>query len=241
MRAALVMLAVPPLLAVYLMVVLLTLDLSNLYAQYLLVVPLAYALGSIPWGYMIIQTVRGVDIRRYGSGRIGTTNVLRIGGGRLALLVLLLDASKGILAVLLARAAGDSPTIEVVAGLVALAGHNWPAFLGFKGGRGIAPGAGALAIISPITLAVGVGLFAGVALASRYISLASLLAVVAAVTVLAILTLVRDSPTVYLAYVSAGGGVIIWQHRDNIQRLVQGRERRLGEAADKLAGREPGR
>lgn len=241
MRVALAMLAVPPLLAVYLVVVLLVLDLSHPYAQYLLVAPLAYALGSIPWGYMIIQATRGVDIRQYGSGRIGTANVLRTGGGRLAILVLLLDASKGLLAVLLARAVGDSSTIEVVAGLIALAGHNWPLFLRFKGGRGLASGAGALAIMSPVALGAGVALFAGVVFVSRYVSLASLLAILAAAAILVVMTLVNDSPAIYLAYVGTGGVVIIWRHRDNIQRLLQGRERRLGEAAEKLASQEPSR
>ena len=134
-------LALPPLLAIYVGVVILVLDMDRSYGQYALVVPVAYILGSIPWGFLIGMAVKGVDIRQYGSGKIGTSNVLRTAGGPFAALALALDLSKGILAVVLARVvAADTPTVEVVAGLAALAGHNWSIFLGFQGGRGIVTG-----------------------------------------------------------------------------------------------------
>ena len=234
MRSAILLLIFPPLLAGYLLGVALAFDTSEPLPQYLLMVPLVYILGSVPWGFMIIRLSQGVDIREYGSGRIGTSNVLRTAGPRVAGLVLTLDLSKGVLAVLLARAIVDTTAAEVVAGLLVLVGHNWSLFLGFKGGRGIAPGTGAMAIISPAAIALGIGLFALTAFSTKYVSLASLVAVVTVLVVTSIQVTITDFSPLYLIYVGAGGLMIFWQHRDNIYRLLRGTERRLGKPADKL-------
>ena len=207
--------------------------------RYAAVLPLAYLMGALPWGYLVLLLRRGIDIREYGSGRTGMSNALRTAGLKLAGLVLLLDLVKGVGAVLLARVLIGDPISEVVAGLVALAGHNWPVFLGFRGGRGIAPGLGGMAVISPLAAACGVVVFLPTCLLTRYLSLGSILGVVSAVAVLLTLVLIEFNPLgfssyLYLIYGLLGGAVIIWQHRDNIQRLLNGTERRIGNPAARI-------
>ena len=202
--------------------------------RYLVALGLAYFIGSLPWGYCLMHWRRGIDVRDYGSGRTGMTNVLRTGGGRMAAVVLLLDLSKGLLAVLLAREVVGSTAGEVAAGLLALAGHNWPALLGFRGGRGIATGLGALSVMAPIAAGLAAVMFVPVALLSRYLSLGSIIGVITAVGALLALAWLGMYSTIYGWYAVIGGGIIIWQHRDNIQRLRQGTERRLGAPATKI-------
>ena len=251
---ALATLAALPVLAGTAAVALLTLRAGPPAAQYALLLPLAYLIGALPWGYVALYLRRGIDIREYGSGRTGVSNALRTAGYRVAGLVLLLDLAKGIAAVLLARLLVGDAGAEVAAGLLALAGHNWPVFLGFRGGRGIAPGLGGLAVMSPVAAAAGVLAFIPTCLLSRYLSLGSIMGVVAAGAALLILALLNGlmpngyllygsvwgynafgiNPGPYLIYGLLGGGVIIWQHRDNIQRLLQGTERRLGHPATRI-------
>lgn len=230
-------------LAVYVLLVALLLDMDSAYAQYALVLPVAYVLGSIPWGYLITVIVKGVDIRQYGSGKTGTSNVLRSVGGRYAALALVLDLSKGLLAVYLARAAADGPAPEVAAGLMALVGHNWSIFLGFKGGRGIATGLGALLVMAPVAGAIAVASFTPITVLSRYLSLGSVISVIVAFLALLAMVLLDQSSSTYLAYAGIGGAIILWQHKDNIQRLLKGTERRLGQPAQRIgeaSGAGPG-
>ena len=202
--------------------------------RYLAVLSLAYLLGSIPWGYFLMHWSRGVDVRDYGSGRTGMTNVLRTGGRRMAAVVLALDVGKGVVAVLLAREILVSTGGEVAAGLLALVGHNWPVFLNFKGGRGIATGMGGLAIIAPIAAIIGMLMFIPVTLISRYLSLGSVTGVITAGLALVALAFLGMYSIAYAWYAVIAGTVIIWQHRDNIQRLLDGTERRLGVPAAKI-------
>ena len=228
-----------PVLAALAVAALLFLSEAQTAYKYAAVLPLAYLLGALPWGYVVLLMRRGIDIREYGSGRTGMSNALRTAGLKLAGLVLLLDLAKGIGAVLLARSLIGDPTSEVAAGLTALAGHNWPVFLGFRGGRGIAPGLGGLAVMSPLAAVCGVVVFLPTCLLTRYLSLGSMLGVVSAVAVLLALILVGFNPlgpisNLYLVYGLLGGTVIIWQHRDNIQRLLNGTERRIGNPAARI-------
>ena len=225
---------VMPVLGIYVVAILLVLDMDRSYAQYALILPVAYVLGSIPWGFLIALAAKGVDIRQYGSGRIGTSNVFRTAGGPFAVLALVLDLSKGLLAVFLARVVADTSAVEVAAGLMALAGHNWSLFLGFKGGRGIATGLGGLLVMQPIAGAIALAAFAPVTLLSRYLSLGSITAVLAAFLSVLVIVLLDRSSAIYLWYTGIGGAIIIWQHRGNIQRLLQGTERRLGQPADRI-------
>lgn len=203
--------------------------------RFALLLPLAYLVGSVPWGYLALRWQRGLDIREYGSGRIGMSNVLRTGGGKIAALVLLLDLGKGILVVLLARTVTGDPGAEVAAGLLALVGHNWSVFLKFRGGRGIATGLGGLSVMAPIPAAVGAICFIPITLLTRYLSLGSITGVVTACLSLLGLALVGEYSSTYLMYAFLGGAIIIWQHRDNIQRMLRGTERRLGHPAGRIS------
>ena len=225
---------VMPVLGIYVVAILLVLDMDQPYAQYALLLPVAYVLGSVPWGFLIALAAKGVDIRQYGSGQIGTSNVFRTAGGPFAVLALVLDLSKGLLAVFLAKAVADTSAAEVVAGLAALAGHNWSLFLGFKGGRGIATGLGGLLVMQPVAGAIALAVFTPVTLFSRYLSLGSITSVLAAFLALLAIVLLDRSSATYLLYSGIGGAIIIWQHRGNIQRLLQGTERRLGQPAERI-------
>ena len=241
-------LAALPLLAAAAVLALLTLRGAPPAGQYGVLLPLAYLIGALPWGYVVLYLRRGIDIREYGSGRTGMSNALRTAGMRVAGLVLALDFGKGVAAVLLARLLMDDPLAETAAGLLALAGHNWPVFLGFRGGRGIAPGLGGMAVIAPLAAALGVLVFIPVTFISRYLSLGSMLGVVSACGLLTALVLLKPaflsfvSPSLltpaahpyHLIYGLLGGAVILWQHRDNIQRIAQGTERRIGAPATRI-------
>ena len=217
-----------PLLAAAFVAVFLTMGGQPKPIQYVAVLGISYLLGSVPWGYILLKMRMGVDIQQYGSGRTGMSNVLRTAGGKVAALVLLLDVSKGVLPVFLARTIIGTSEADVAAALLALIGHNWPVFLRFHGGRGIATGAGALTILAPISAAIGFLVFVSATFASRYVSLGSITGVVAASLAMLALDLLGYSPTPYTLYGFLGGGIIIWQHRDNIRRIREGNERRLG-------------
>jgi acyl phosphate:glycerol-3-phosphate acyltransferase len=233
-NAALFCLTVLPLLIAAVVVVFLTMKAAPVAAKYAVVLPLSYLLGSIPWGYFLLHWQRGIDIREYGSGRTGMSNVLRTAGGRVATVVLLLDLGKGVLAVLLAREIIGTTSGEVVAGLLALMGHNWPVFLKFRGGRGIATGLGSLSIMAPLAAVIGMIVFIPITLISRYLSLGSITGVITSCLSLLTLALVGMYSSTYAWYAFVGGAIIIWQHRDNIQRLMRGTERRLGSPATKI-------
>lgn len=195
----------------------------------LLVLPLAYLLGSIPWGLIVGKLKAGIDIRGHGSGSTGMTNVVRTVGVRLGVFVLLMDTSKGILAVLLARFLDGSPLTESLAATLAVLGHNWPIYSGFRGGRGIATGVGGLAMLFPMSGAIAVSVFIIPVAATRYVSLGSVLAVISSMITIPVFAILDSVPWQYIFYVSIAGPAIIWQHRGNIQRLVNGTERRLGQ------------
>ena len=215
-------------------VVLITMNGQSESAQYWAVMPLAYLLGSISWGYMLLQWKMGVDIREYGSGRTGMSNVLRTGGAIAAAVVLTLDIAKGAMAVLIARAVIGTTAAEVTAALIVLVGHNWPVFLQFKGGRGILTALGGLAIMAPAAAVVATATFLIITAWSRYISLGSVIGVmIGAVAVLA-LALAGWHSNTYMVYGFIACAMIIWQHRDNIKRIRQGSERRLGRPATKV-------
>ena len=222
------MLATAPLLIVA-GVVLLTLGAEiPIGIRYALLVVAAYLFGALSWGYVLVNLTMGEDIRDFGSGRTGMSNILRTAGGKAAALVFVLDAGKAILAVLLARQViGDGPA-EAAAALAVLCGHNWPVFLRFRGGRGIMPGLGGMSVMAPWVALAGCGLFLAVTLSSRYLSLGSITGTAAVAIVSLALTLLAEQHEIYTVYAFVGGAVIIWQHRDNIRRILDGTERRVG-------------
>ena len=115
-----------------------------------LAIVLSYLIGAVPLGLVLVRVIKGVDIRDYGSGKIGASNVLRLVGVPAAVLVFAFDAGKGIIAILLVKAMGDAVWAEAAAAFAALVGHNWSAFIRFSGGRGVSTGLGALFIMAPL-------------------------------------------------------------------------------------------
>ena len=199
--------------------------------QYAAMVLFSYLAGSLSWGYMLLRWRSGVDVREYGSGRTGMSNVLRTGGGKAAAAVLALDIAKGVVVVMLAREAVGTHVAEVVAALVALVGHNWPVFLGFRGGRGILTALGGLSMMTPVPAVVATVIFLLTTFGSRYISLGSIVGVLAGAATLVGLAMAGWYSNTYMLFAGAAAAMIIWQHRDNIQRLIRGNERRLGAPA----------
>ena len=197
-------------------------------AHYVAVCVIAYLVGSISWGYLFVNLAMGEDIRDFGSGRTGMSNILRTSGGKAAAVVFLLDAGKGVLCVLLARTAIGLGEAEVFAALLCLCGHNWPVYLRFRGGRGILPGLGAMSVMAPWVALAGSALFLVVTLSSRILSLGSIVGTLTVAVLSLALMLLWDHNQMYTLYAFVGGALIIWQHRDNIRRIVDGTERRLG-------------
>ena len=195
---------------------------------------LAYLLGSIPFGFLLVRLLGGGDVRETGSGGTGATNVTRRAGKRAGLLTLLLDASKGAAAVLLARLllAGEADGAWWVAasGAAAVVGHVFPVWLRFRGGKGVATGLGVFLVLAPLALLCALLAFAAVVWAWRYVSLGSITA--ACVLPLAVWALGgRDagptSATPALIVAAAGAALIIFMHRANIRRLLRGEESKL--------------
>ena len=205
--------------------------------EYLVFVPLGYLLGAIPFGFIAGKLFGGVDVRDHGSGSIGMTNVMRTVSPPVAILVLALDMGKAIGAVILARIIADAPLVETLTGIAVIAGHSWSVFIGFSGGKGTATGWGALFALSPIAgivaSVIGVGLIA----LTRYVSLGSIVAATLGAITLAVIALVNDGvPLEYALYGAVGAAIILFKHRDNIQRLLRGDERKLGQKVDTVPG-----
>ena len=192
-----------------------------------LVVVAAYLIGGIPFGVVVARVSGGPDPRTVGSGRTGGANTMRALGPRLALIAGLLDVAKGIVAVLIAIAAGGGLGLEVAAAIAAVIGHSRSIWIGFNGGRGIAPAFGTLVVIAPIAAIIVIPVFVLVLVIGRYSSLASLTAsAIGAVIVIGMVVLFQLSP-LYVVYAIATAGMIWLFHRDNIQRLLAGTERRI--------------
>ena len=208
-------------------------------AKFVAVVIIAYLLGSIPFGLLVARRSTKMDVREYGSGKTGMTNVLRVAGKKAAFLVVSLDLLKGALAVVFAGllvgrsylVVGDISlgllTAQCVAALAAMAGHNWSVFLKFQGGRGVATFFGGLIALSPVVALFGGQLFIIGTGLTRFASLGSIAGAVGTYAILVPLTIMNGFPIEYLAYALLGTIIIIVMHRDNIVRLIKGTERRL--------------
>ncbi len=193
----------------------------------------SFLIGSIPFGFLIARS-KGVDIRQHGSGNIGATNVFRTLGKKWGVLVFVLDALKGALPVALAGVASqqfgilDPALASVLAGIATILGHNFTPWLGFKGGKGIATSAGVLLALVPVaSLCITVVWFL-VFKISRYVSLASIAAAISLPIAVGILLYLGwlKSP-VLLAFSILATLLAVWQHRSNIQRLLNGTESRF--------------
>jgi len=221
-------------------------------AKFIYVIAIGYLLGSIPFGVIVTRFQSKKDILRHGSGKIGATNVLRTAGRKAAALAVSGDVLKGVLTVILAGLIFGNDLLivgsvglgtlvaQATAGLAAVAGHNWSVFLRFKGGRGVATFFGGLIALCPPAALFGGEVFFLSAGLTRYASFGSILGVVATYVILIPLTVMDRFPLEYLIYALIGGIVIIVMHRDNINRLVSGTERKIGQKADKTNAPSPG-
>ncbi|MBI4284594.1 MAG: glycerol-3-phosphate acyltransferase [Chloroflexi bacterium] len=207
--------------------------------KFLSAIILGYLLGSIPFGVLIARRQAGVDVRNYGSGKMGATNVLRTAGKKAALLVCLLDVAKGVLAVVFAglivrndylivdRLGVGILIAPVMAALAAVAGHIWPVFCRFRGGRGVATFFGGLMALYPIAALFGGQLIIIGAGLTGFASVGSLVGAVGSYAILIPLTIINGYPILLLVYSLIGTILIIVMHRDNIARLLAGKERKL--------------
>ena len=206
--------------------------------EYLVVGAVGYFVGAIPSGLLVGRWRKRVDVRQYGSGKSGFTNVLRIIGPGASVLVLVADIAKGAVPVILARAISDSSYVQAFGGLLAVVGHNWPVYVNFRGGRGVATSYGAGLAMAPI-VALILLIASGLVIAlTRYMSLMSMISAVVGAAALVILALLGVEPFAYLVYGILAAVLIIFQHRDNIQRLLAGKEPKIGQRVE-VSGQEP--
>lgn len=206
----------------------------------------AYLIGSIPFSYLVVRAVAGADIRQHGSRNVGATNVARSFGKAPGIVALLLDLAKGYAVVVLARwvvempgwpfaEAGASPLASrelwiALAGLIGVLGHMYPLWLRFHGGKGVATAAGVFLALDPIVVAAGAIVFLIVIIATRFVSLASI--VTAASIPLFFRFLAVNAPFWRIVISVVIALAVITKHHSNIARLAQRKERRLGERTD---------
>jgi acyl phosphate:glycerol-3-phosphate acyltransferase len=208
------------------------------------IIILSYLVGSIPTSIIISKLTSGIDIREHGSGNAGGSNVMRILGWKQGLLVIILDALKGAFAVVvIARLHygglpfqnvspfDDFTLVQIIAGIAAVIGHIWTVFAGFRGGKGIATALGMLIMIVTVDMLVALGIFIIVVTISRYISLGSILAALSVPLTLAFReNILNDHIQSYgtlLPFVAAVSLLVVFTHRKNVIRLLNGTESKL--------------
>jgi acyl phosphate:glycerol-3-phosphate acyltransferase len=190
----------------------------------------SYLLGAVPTSYLAARLFRGIDLREHGSRNLGATNLYRVLGWRYAIPVGLLDAAKGLVPVLVfAPRVSSSELFALICGLVAVVGHVFSVFVGFKGGKGVATAAGVMLGLTPAALGVAVLVWAGLVYLTGYVSVGSIVA--AAIFPLAVYLLEPPDQPAMLWLDIAVAAAIVWFHRGNIQRLFKGTENRFGRHA----------
>lgn len=190
-----------------------------------IIIVLAYLCGAIPFGLLFTKLFTGKDVRSVGSGNIGATNVLRAAGKKAAVLTLLADCLKGLVPVLVVRLLLPDEALEVLTGIAAVLGHNFPVFLGFKGGKGVATSYGVALAVTPLLGLVCLLIWLGATLVWRYSSLSALISFLAYPFL--VFSIYPDTrPLGSLALFLAG--MIYIRHRENIKRLVAGTEPKIG-------------
>ncbi|MGB9877251.1 MAG: glycerol-3-phosphate 1-O-acyltransferase PlsY [bacterium] len=184
----------------------------------------SFLFGSIPFGFLICKHRLGVDIRKIGSGNIGTTNVIRVAGPLWGIIVLVLDASKGLIPVLVAKSLSFTPLFIVLAGIFSILGHIFSPFVGLRGGRGVATGLGVVSGIAPQIALYLFLVWLVVVLITRYVSLASLTSAFLFPIFMAITH--QDLPYFLISIVISI--LVIIRHKPNIERLLKGEEQKIG-------------
>jgi len=205
---------------------------------------LGYLLGSIPIGLIVGRVTRGIDVREYGSGVTGATNVIRTSGWKAGVVVIIGDIAKGVVAVylglgLMALAGVDGTDDRAwggaFAGSGAVVGHIWPVFADFRGGRAVATGFGAALAMNPLASVAMIPLAALVVAGTRIMSVMSITMAPALAVVFVVLAALDISPPAYAAYAVIAAALIVWKHRPNIERLLAGTEPRIGHGGSKRA------
>ncbi|HCC68818.1 MAG TPA: acyl-phosphate glycerol 3-phosphate acyltransferase, partial [Nitrospiraceae bacterium] len=189
-----------------------------------LIMLVAYMIGSVPSG-VIVARLKGIDLRKVGSGNIGATNVLRAVSKGSAVVTLLGDFLKGAFAVLICRYFLGGEMWEGIAGIAVILGHNFSILLSFKGGKGVATGLGVLFVYSPIVAFITLGIWLAVAFSTRYSSLAAIVAY----SILPLSFLLFDASKVKVATAVIIAFLILIKHRSNMKRLLVGTESKIGE------------
>ena len=185
---------------------------------------IGYIFGSIPSGLVLVKMVCGIDIREYGSKNIGTTNVFRTVGGRMASIVLIADVVKGILAVLLVRYLFESSLhLELLTAIASLLGHNYSVFLGFKGGRGVATGLGLILLFMPDVCIFSFTVWLVIVFVIRYVSLGSIVGAF----ITPIVAYYRGYPIELVLFALAACVFVIVRHYENMKRLIAGTESKI--------------
>lgn len=187
---------------------------------------LAYLIGSFPTGFVLTRLITGQDLRSVGSGATGATNTRRALGTKWGAAVAAVDLLKGAAAVILARVLDSGDLTVALAAVLVVAAHCWPVWLGFRGGKGVATGAGAAIALSWWGVLL-VPILVIPVLLTRYVSLGSLIAAASAPVIFGVLAATDAAPTEYLLFAIVAAGLVIWRHHENIERLRAGTERRI--------------
>lgn len=195
--------------------------------QFGLTIILAYLIGSIPTGYIIVKSKTGDDIRKIGSGSTGATNVKRVLGKTWFFIVLLLDAFKGALPVILAslfvKSGANYGIAPVLAAVAVIIGHSKSCFLGFKGGKSVASGVGTILALNWLVGAIIAVIWATITYTTKYVSVGSIIALL----ISPILMYFFNAPVAYIVYCALGAVYIVYLHRENIKRLIAGNENKV--------------
>jgi len=213
--------------------------------KFILAIAVGYFLGAIPFGLVVGKLRRGVDVRRYGSGKTGVANVTRTAGKAAGSLVFVFDIGKGAAVAVIARAiigwsGADWHAAAAAAAFAAMIGHSWSVYIKFKGGRGVTVGVGGLlGMYWPVGLAC-LGVFFLVVVVSKYVSLASMTAASCSIWISIPLVALNRLWLEYLIFGIAGTSLIVWRHRDNIRRLLAGTERKAGQRVEIDEGDDDG-
>lgn len=211
---------------------------------------LGYAVGSVQFGLIVSRLTRGIDVREYGSGATGATNVIRTAGAKAGVAVLLLDIAKGIVPVYAAMGIGrlagldsvdDRAWCAAAAGLGAVVGHVWPLYYGFRGGKAVATGFGAALAMNPLASVALVPVAALVVGATRIMSVLSITMAPLLAAVFVVLAVAGVSPPAYAFYAVPAAALILYRHAANIQRLLNGTEPKIGQGGEKRADTADGR
>ena len=203
--------------------------------QLLVCAGIGYLLGSVPVGLIVGRVARGIDIRDFGSGRTGFTNVVRTVGARWGVVALAGDLAKGAGPVLIAFVVSDEPYVHAAAGLAVAIGHDWPIFAGFRGGRGVAASYGVALALNPIAALALLPVAIGLVAVTRIMSLMSVGLAPVLAGVFVTLAALDMQPWAYAGYAVVSAGMLLVLHRENISRLLAGTEPRIGEGGDRRA------